>query len=447
MEHGTHSPISEAEADAALDRLARFDHVVLAVSGGPDSMALLALAAEWRARRGSLLPVISIATVDHGLRPESVAEAEFVGCEARRLGLAHTVLRWDGEKPSTGLAEAARRARYRLLEEHARNLSAGATAVVTAHHLDDQAETFAMRLARGAGVDGLAAMQFERAILDASPVVLVRPLLYFSKSRLLASVETRGMAFARDPSNNDMRYERPRMRRIFPALGAAGISAHAIAASARRLGEAQAALAYAEEAFASTLELTFGNEVFAAFNRESFSQGPAYLRQKVLARLIARYGGASPEPRLSEIEDLAARLQRHGKCTATLGGAVISAGPRFVRVWREAGRLDHRELNLSPGESKVWDQRFVLRWAPGGAGPVTTSVTIKPLGAETYLQIAGRLTAARRPPARAAYALPSFWAGAKLLAVPSLAPFATASEPPLDPAGCELHSLTLSAGD
>ncbi len=311
-----------------------------------------------------------------------------------------------------------------------------------------------MRLARGAGVDGLAAMRSERALLDASPVVLVRPLLQFPKSRLLATVEVRGAGFVEDPSNEDVRYERPRLRRHFPALDAAGISAPALATSARRLGEAQAALSYAEEHFVATLDLNFGNEVFAAFNREAFSQGPAYLRQKVLARLVARYGGASPGPRLSEIEDLTARLERDEKCTATLGGAMISSGHRLVRVWREAGRLDQRDLDLLPGQSQVWDQRFILRWAPAGSGPdtgpitapATASVTIRPLGAENYSRIAGCLTSAGRPPARAAHALPSFWAGAELLAVPSLAPFAMASGPPLDRAGCELRALALHTG-
>jgi tRNA(Ile)-lysidine synthase len=444
VEHGTHLPISNTEADNALGRLARFDHLVLAVSGGPDSMALLVLAAEWSARRSNLSPAISVATVDHGLRPESGAEAMFVGREARRLGLSHTILRWTCAKPTTGLADAARQARYRLLEEHARGLAAGATAVVTAHHQDDQAETFAMRLARGAGVDGLAAMPPERALLVASPVVLVRPLLQFPKSRLLATLEARRRGFVEDPSNEDIRYERPRLRRLFPALDAAGISAPALARSARRLGEAQVALRYAEELFVKSLDLTFGNEVFAAFDREAFSQGPAYLRQKVLARLVARYGGASPEPQLSEIEDLTARLQRDEKCTATLGGAMISGGSRLVRVWREAGRLDQRGLDLSPGESQIWDRRFILRWAPVGSGTVATPVTIRPLGAENYSRIAGRLAATpRRPPARAAHSLPSFWAGGELLAVPSLAPFAMASQPPLDRAGCELRALAL----
>jgi tRNA(Ile)-lysidine synthase len=437
VERGIHSPIADIDADAALARLARFDNVVLAVSGGPDSMALLVLAAEWQARRTSRLPAISVATVDHKLRAQSGAEAEFVGREAARLGLPHTVLHWLDDKPATGLADAARRARYELLSEYARNFAPGTVAVVTAHHLEDQAETFAMRLARGAGVDGLASMRAERALREASPIVLVRPLLSFSKPRLLATLAERGVGFVEDPTNVDARYERARMRQSFPALDAAGISARAVATSARRLGDAREALGYAEDSFVATLELTFGNEVFATFNSERFKCGPAFLRQRVLARLIARYGGASPEPQLSEIEDLAARLQRADKCTATLGGATISAGSHFVRVWREAGRLDEGEINLVPGESRIWDQRFVLRCAPG----TTAAVTVRPLGDRNYLKIAGRLARKSRPPARAVYALPSFWAGSELLAVPSLAPFALASEPPLDPAGCELSTI------
>jgi tRNA(Ile)-lysidine synthase len=437
VERESHSPITDIEADAAFARLARFDHVVLAVSGGPDSMALLVLAAEWQARRTSHLPVISVATVDHKLRPESGAEAEFVGREAARLGLPHRVLHWLDEKPATGLTDAARRARYGLLGEHARNFAPGAVAIATAHHLEDQAETFAMRLARGAGVDGLASMPAERALREASSIMLVRPLLSFSKSRLLATLGERGVGFVKDPTNVDARYERVRMRQSLLALDAAGISARAIATSARRLGDAKEALDYAENSFVATLDLTFGNEVFATFNSERFKCGPAFLRQRVLARLIARYGGASPEPQLSEIEDLAARLQRADKCTATLGGATISAGSHFVRVWREAGRLDQGEISLRPGESRIWDQRFVVRCTPGS--PAT--VTVRPLGDRNYLKIAGRLARKSRPPARAAYALPSFWAGSQLLAVPSLAPFALASEPPLDRAGCELSAV------
>ena len=151
--------MTAAEADAAFAMLADFDHLILAVSGGPDSMALMVLAAEWRARTRPAIS-LSVATVGHGLRPQSRGEAEMVSDEAGKLDLPHANLTWDGAKPSTGIPEAARDARYRLLDEHARSFATQVrrVALVTAHHRDDQAETFAMRLARGAGIDGLAAM-------------------------------------------------------------------------------------------------------------------------------------------------------------------------------------------------------------------------------------------------------------------------------------------------
>lgn len=441
MSRDSHLPVSPVEANAAFEPLATFEHVVLAVSGGPDSMALLVLAAEWRQSRNGAPPSLSVATVDHGLRPEASREAEFVARESRRLGMPHVILHWTGEKPPSGIPDAARRARYRLLEAHARSLSAGTVAVVTAHHQDDQAETFAMRLARGAGVAGLAAMPAERTLQEGSNVKLARPLLPFAKSRLIATLEARGVASTDDPTNTDHRYERTRVRDALPALDAAGISAEALATSARRLGAAEAALRYADERFAATLALSFGNEVFAAFDRNAFRDGPALLRQRLLASLVARYGGASDRPGLSEIEDLAARLQAEEKSTATLGGAMITSGSRFVRVWREAGRLIQSDLILTPGESRMWDRRFVVQRSAEANGPVK----VRPLGAENYLRIAARLTPGRRPPARAAHALPSFWQGDDLVAVPSLAPFAMASEAPLVEAGCELRALASSA--
>jgi tRNA(Ile)-lysidine synthase len=441
MTHEAQLPVALAEASDAFAHIASFDNAILAVSGGPDSMALLVLAAECFARSGERAPLLSVATVDHGLRPESAAEAAFVADEARRLGLPHTTLRWASEKPATGIAAAARRARYQLLEEHARSFPAARVAIVTAHHLDDQAETFAMRLARGAGVAGLAAMAPERPLAEGSPIRLVRPFLTFPKSRLVATLEARGVRFFNDPTNEDERYERARIRQLLPALDAVGITSSALATSAGRLGEAEAALRYAEERFIATLDLSFGNEVFASLKTSAFCEGPSLLRQRVLARLVARYGGASQRPQLSEIEDLAARLQSEIRCTATLGGAMISSGSRFIRVWREAGRLAQSEFELNPGESRAWDNRFIVSRTPDAQGPVS----IKPLGAANYLKIASRLVRRRRPPARAAHALPSFWSGRDLIAVPSLAPFMVVSEPPVEESGCSLKILALSA--
>ena len=439
-------PITDFEADAAFDGFARLDHVVLAVSGGPDSMALMVLAAEWRARAKFAAPSLSVATVDHGLRPESRFEAELVGRAAERLGLRHAILTWDGAKPRTGVAAAARAARYRLLEEHAQGVGRGNVAIATAHHLDDQAETFVMRLARGAGIDGLSGMRHKRPISDRSQIALVRPLLGFEKARLIATVAQRGIVYVEDPSNTDDRYERARVRSAMAKLGEAGLSPQALATSARRLSDAREALAYAEEQFIASLNISFGNEVFATLDRRAFDAGPAFLRQKVMVRLIARFGGDSPEPQLSEIEALSTRLRGVEKCAATLGGAMISIGPRFIRCWREAGRLDHTEVELPPRAVRIWDNRFALSWSAenGGRGAQLEgrgTITVKPLGAAAYGAILHRLRDELRPPTRAAAALPSFWAGDELVAAPSLAPFALPGAEPFDPAGFELTPL------
>ena len=157
--------------------------IVLAVSGGPDSIALMWLAARWRRalKRG---PRLIAVTVDHGLRPEAAREAREVKRLARTLELPHRTLRWTGTKPKTGLPAAAREARYRLLAQAAR--ASGATHILTAHTRDDQAETLLMRMLRGSGIAGLAAMARET---DRGGVRLARPLLDVSKSQLIATLE------------------------------------------------------------------------------------------------------------------------------------------------------------------------------------------------------------------------------------------------------------------
>lgn len=445
MTSDAQSPITDAVADAAFAGLARFDHVILAVSGGPDSMALMVLAAEWRERALPLRPIMTVATVDHGLRAESGHEARQVAAEARRLGLSHATLTWDGLKLRRGLPMAAREARYRLLEDHAYTFGAARVAVATAHHCGDQAETFVMRLARGAGIDGLSGMCSERPLRGSSPVVLARPLLAFPKSCLIATLTVREMTYVEDPTNGDYRYERVRVRSLLTELEVVGFSPETLSVSARRLNSAREALGYAEEYFMTSLNLSFGNEVFARLDRRAFENGPAFLRQKILSRLIRRYGGASPAPQLSELEDLVAWMQCDSTSTATLGGTMISSGSRYIRIWREAGRLAHGEVSLVPGEAQVWDRRFVLRVSTEGT-MASGNVTVKPLGEKGYAAIVTRLAPARKPPTRAAIALPSFWVGDTFIAAPSLAPFALCGAVPLEAAGCDSISLATTAG-
>src|SRR5215469_13187116 len=151
----TAEAIRDGEASALFHGLENLPALILAVSGGPDSTALLVLAARW-AKRLKRAPKLLAVTIDHGLRPEAAREAAAVKRLARRFGVAHRTLRWRGRKPKTGLQQAARVARYRLLAEVA--AGAGYAHILTAHTLDDQAETVLFRLARGSGLMGLAGM-------------------------------------------------------------------------------------------------------------------------------------------------------------------------------------------------------------------------------------------------------------------------------------------------
>ena len=199
--------------------------VLLAVSGGPDSSALMQAAA-------ALGGAVQVATVDHGLRPGSGAEADAVGRAAARLGLPHATLRWAGSKPGRGLQEAARTARYALLCAHAEAIGAGL--VLTGHTRDDQAETVLMRLAAGSGTAGLAGMRAERVL--APGIVLGRPFLHLPKAILTAWCEARGIPYLRDPSNADLRFARGRLRATWPALEREGLTPCAPRAARRARG-------------------------------------------------------------------------------------------------------------------------------------------------------------------------------------------------------------------
>src|SRR3982750_3787419 len=210
------SPISAQEAKRLFAAWRGVPAIVLAVSGGPDSVARMWLAARWR-RALARGPRLVAVTVDHGLRTEAAREAREVKRLARSLDVPHRTLRWTGAKPKTGLPAAAREARYRLLAKAARQASA--THILTAHTRDDQAETLLMRLLRGSGVAGLAAMarQSER-----EGVWLARPLLDIPKSQLIATLNKAKIDFADDPTNRDMAFTRPRLRTLMTALGNEG---------------------------------------------------------------------------------------------------------------------------------------------------------------------------------------------------------------------------------
>ncbi|MHA7873600.1 MAG: tRNA lysidine(34) synthetase TilS, partial [Hyphococcus sp.] len=208
-------PVSVEEFAACLDDLNVRGAFAIAVSGGRDSMALARLAAVFAARKK--VRVLAL-TVDHGLRPESAQEAEQAAAWCKAAGLTHCILTWEGAKPSSGIQEAARHARYKLLAQAVEE--AGLATLLTAHSADDQAETVFMRLARGAGAAGLSGMSATRLIAagPGAPIRLVRPFLTAPRNRLTAAVEGFRQPYIDDPGNDDPAFERIRARALLAAL-------------------------------------------------------------------------------------------------------------------------------------------------------------------------------------------------------------------------------------
>jgi tRNA(Ile)-lysidine synthase len=316
--------LKAADIRALFADLADHPALILAVSGGPDSTALLLLAARWRKvlKRG---PKLIAVTVDHGLRAEARREALAVKRLARSLGVEHRTLRWSGRKPSTGLQQAARRERYRLLAGAAR--AASARHVLTAHTLDDQAETVLIRLTRGSGVSGLAAMARIAAVPGGNDIALVRPLLELRKAQLLATLRKAGIAYADDPSNRDPRFTRARLRAAMPVLEREGLNAERLALLARRVRRTEAALeAVVDAAVAALAPEPWPDAGPIVFPAVQFGRLPAEVTLRLLGRAIACAGNEGPVE-LAKLEALHAELAASSgssRFRRSLAGAVVT---------------------------------------------------------------------------------------------------------------------------
>jgi tRNA(Ile)-lysidine synthase len=330
MPEDDHSAISAEAAKRLFADWKAAPAIVLAVSGGPDSIALMWLAARWR-RALTRGPELVAVTIDHGLRAEAAREAREVKRLAKSLDLPHRTLRWTGPKPKAGLPAAAREARYRLLAQAAR--SGGATHILTGHTRDDQAETLLMRMLRGSGIAGLAAMARET---ERDGVRLVRPLLDIPKSRLIATLQKAKIDFADDPTNHDVSFTRPRLRAILPVLAEEGGDSRNLARLASRLARANAAVEVLADGAERYLALRDRDPQRPGFDAGVFAALPEEIRVRLLKRAIDRAGHEGPAE-LGKVETLLSGLDRAvaggaGKLKQTLAGAVISLAGGRIRV-------------------------------------------------------------------------------------------------------------------
>ena len=396
-------PLGADDFDELLTPLCLPARIAIGASGGGDSTALLVLAADWVRRSGREIAAI---TVDHGIRPESTSECAFVEALCRSLDVPHYVLTVSEDAPGTGVQEWARVRRYELLSRWSREQ--GGVPVILAHTLEDQAETVLMRLLRGAGVDGLAAM---RADSRRGELRIVRPLLAISGDRLRATLRERGHDWIEDPSNDDARFERVRLRNVMRGLG---LDSVALARTAAAMERAR-----------SALEAGTGRLLDRSASRGGLGEVVVDLRHfrateeeyavRALVRAIRAAGGSrSNRIRRASLNEAARwAMARDAPPTGcTLSGCVLRKSSRDrLLVLREPAMCEPPIL-LSTGREAVWDRRWRV-WF-GGAG----SVEVGALGRAGAQDLARGEPPWRESPALARASAPAFRRNGKILAVP-----------------------------
>ncbi|PYF09337.1 tRNA(Ile)-lysidine synthase [Rhodobacter viridis] len=379
-------------ADAAVQTLQPMltaPKLAVAVSGGSDSMAALVLL--------SALHPVEAVTLDHGLRPEAADEAAFVArfCAAR--GIAHTTLHWEGRQARGNLMEAARLARLRLIGAWARARGIGAVAL--GHTADDQAETFLMRLAREAGLEGLSGM---RESFESEGVLWFRPFLSQTRAELRGHLERQGIGWIEDPSNANERFDRVKARKALAALSPLGISAGTLATVVGHLAMAEQSVLWSLEHLAKAhVRLEAGDVVIDARGfRNAFD---AETSRRLINAALMWVSGAEYPPRAAKVMDvlMSWRIRRD----RTLHGCRILVGDDVIRITREARAV--ADLRVPFGQ--IWDGWQI-------EGPEAPGLEVAALGSEGWKQLgAGREKSLPRPTLLAS---PALWQGKTLISAP-----------------------------
>ncbi len=382
--------------------------IAVAVSGGGDSMALALLLARWlETRRGDLVGL----TVDHGLRPNSAAEARQVAAWLQARGIAHQTLKWRGAKPSGGLQAQARTARYSLLSNYCR--ARGILHLALAHSRDDQIETVAMRRARGSGAEGLAAMAGRGR---RGGVRLLRPLLTTDRQSLRDYLRRASQDWLEDPSNDDRRYERVRRRQQLAAASAeaspalwhlAGEAGHHRVARDALLNNWLARHARVDPAGYALLDFA------------SIADLSGELRGWLLRRVLASIGGGAYPPRRAAVDNLSEAVP-----TLAVTGGLSLAHCQIRRAGHNILILRERRglpaAVAAPGRRwRAWD-RFRLRTS--GRANSGDGFQVAALRPQDLSRLRGELDPGRFAglPVPVRHTLPALFDGPKVLSIPHL---------------------------
>ncbi|MBT5186833.1 MAG: tRNA lysidine(34) synthetase TilS [Kordiimonadaceae bacterium] len=342
---------------AALN-LGATKYIAVAVSGGGDSMALCLLLKAWCASEGINLTAL---TVDHGLRENSHTEAEQVGKWLAEVSIAHHILSWEGDKPTTNIQDEARKARYKLMGNWC--VQNNVDYLCLAHHQDDQAETFLLRLFRGSGVDGLSAME-EKADFPVNGnsinfPVLCRPLLDIAKSRLMANLKIWQQDWVEDPSNQNENFTRIKIRSLLKSSNIDGLNSARLSLTSQRMRRVRSLLEdlteKAESEYVSYHELGFAT-LQANFNEKLHEE----ISLRLLSKILQYTSGGQYAPRHNKLNSLYENLKQDTFSGQTLLGCIVFSLSKNEFIFaREENSIDSR-INVSDTELVLWDNRFFI---------------------------------------------------------------------------------------
>ncbi len=402
-------PLTTEEVCSSLDKIQvpNSARLAVAVSGGADSMCLAAVLNAAR-------PIVAL-IVDHGLRPASAAEAKLTAERLTLVGIANEILVWQHQQiPVANIQAAAREARYTLMRdwctEHKINF------LCTAHHMDDQAETVLMRLARGSGVYGLAGMAAARDL--GQGVTLVRPLLDVPKNRLTATLAKKNLEWIEDPSNQNETFDRVKTRKLLADPPLAGLQSERLAATAQRLRRSRDALEFYQRRWLAEA-VDFFEAGYALLDKSKFADVPEDIYLRALNSLIQFSGGGGYAPRFEKLLRLANALLSDGFSGHTLSGVQFAPfSEDKILVFREVSAM---EASKEIRGNTQWDGRFTI---DEGECSLQHTLLIGPLGEDGRRLIMENLSDLKDGtftiPKQVLPTLPGLFAEERLIAVPHI---------------------------
>ena len=421
LETISEAPLSAEEFDAAVAAFFPSEKpktVALAISGGPDSMALALLMKDWGQTNNVRLKAF---IVDHSLRATSASEAERTRVQLESLAIPAKVLVWEHAPIASRIHILARKARYELLTSACR--AEGINSLFLAHQKEDQAETILMRIAKGSGIDGLSGIAAES---EQNGIKFLRPFLSFSKERLIATCQAAKITFVSDPSNQSEKFARGRLRRVMPLLADEGLTVERLCDLGARAKDAKEALDY----MTGELLRTASDRNLAGvirIERKALISAPRAIALRALATCLQsiHHEDYGPE-QLSLMRLLEELFLPTAMTPRTLHGSLLSLTEKHVIIMREYSVIKS-ELSVETGDEVIWDGRWQVKL---NALPTHKTYTLRSLGNPPH-NILDKCAPQLRdlvPQGRARASLPTLWHEENLFLIPSLTTY-SGSEP------------------